>query len=444
MFSFTIVLSFGFSFQKVPALTNPPVSSAESAVIFDVDSKEVIYGKNAMNKHMIASTTKVMTAILAYENLEMDQVVTIGAEPPYAEGSSMGFKENEEVMVIDLLYALILHSANDAAEALAEAVDGSIEKFAERMTERAHAIGATDTVFHNPSGLTDSENPENNNFTTAKDLSLITAEVLKYEELLSIGQKKSHMLPLTNLLTDTNRWATNKNQMLYENNEYYYEPILFGKTGWTPDAGYSWTAIAEKDGRTLILTFLKAANQASYWQESKSMLEWAFEETEVYTLYEKGQLVENALLNNGEMVPLYAKEDFRLVSGKNENPMQVLDLSGLEISKNYEAGQTVHVAKVKLNNQVIGELELVCEDNINLIASEEDTSGVPETKEEKSLFSHPVFKVLFTVVLGVLIIAALLFLMGMVLRQRRRRVRSTRMSSKRMQYLKQLEESRKA
>lgn len=439
----TLIFSLGLPPWEVKANTNLPETFSESIVVLDVDSGQVVYDKNGLSRHMIASTTKVMTALLAYENLKMDQMVTIGANPPYALGSSMGFKEGEEVMVIDLLYALILHSANDAAEALAEAIDGTKEKFAVRMTERAHEIGATDTIFHNPSGLSDSENLENNNYTTAKDLSLIMAEILKYDELIELGQKKSYMLPLTNLVADSNRWATNKNQMLYLNNKFYYEPILFGKTGWTPDAGFSWTAIAEKDGRRLVVTMLKAPNQETYWQESKALLEWAFQETEVHKLYSKGQLLENAILTNGESVPLFAKDDFYYVSDTENPPMPVIDFEGLEISQNYKAGETVHVAKVTLGQEVIGEIELVCEDNIHLIASEGEETPEEEAESKSSFFSHPFVRVVSLLFLSIFLIASLLFLLVLVLRKRQRRVRIKKMSNKRLQYLKKLEGTRK-
>ncbi len=444
LLTLTLIFSLGSPLWEVKAITSPPEITAESVLVLDVESGEVIYEKNATTKHMIASTTKVMTAILAYENLEMDKVITIGPNPPYAQGSSMGFKEGEEVMVVDLLYALILHSANDAAEALAEAVDGTMEKFAERMTKRAQDIGAVDTVFHNPSGLSDSDDLENNNYTTEKEHSLIMAEVLKYDELVELGQKKSHMLPLTNLVADSNRWATNKNQMLYQNSKFYYEPIIFGKTGWTPEAGFSWTALAEKDGRKFAVSMLKAVDQDTYWLETRSLLEWAFQETEVHKLYTKGQLLENAVLSNGETVPLYAKDDFYYVTAPLERPMPVIDFQGLEISQNYNAGETVHVAKVTIDQEVIGEIELVCEDNIHLIASEGEESAEGEGSESKSsIFSHPFVRVLSILFFSIILVFSVLFILGLVLRKRRRRIRSRKMSNKRLQYLKQLEETRR-
>lgn len=435
-----------FPTGKVSAATAPPETYSESIIVMDVETEEILYNKNGFARNMIASTSKVMTAILAYELLEPDELVTIGEKPPYALGSSMGFRAGEEVRAEDLIYALMLHSANDAAEALAEAIDGSVEKFAERMTQRAHDIGAVDTVFHNPSGLADTENLENSNFTTARDLSLILKEVTKHPGLMEIGKKLSHMLPMTNLQSDTNRWAGNKNKMLHPTSQYYYEPVLFGKTGWTPEAGYSWTSLAEKDGRMIIVTMLRAVNQDTYWKETKSLMEWAFSETKVHTLYEQGQLIKNALLSNGESVPLYAKEDFHWVTGVDEQPVPLLQFDEQTIDKDYEAGETVNTAKVLLNNEEIGTIDLVCEESIKLIASEEEEkdplSG--NSGEDAAFFSkHPVLKVLSILFGSITILFLLLLAFGTVMRRRRRRLKQKRMSSKRVAYLKQLEETRR-
>ena len=189
---------------------------------------------------------------------------------------------------------------------------------------------------------------------------------------------------------------------------------------------------------------LETPNQATYWQESKALLEWAFQETEVHKLYSKGQLLENTMLSNGESVPLFAKDDFYYVSGTDNPPMPVINFDGLEISQNYKAGETVHVAKVTLGQEVIGEIELVCEDNIHLIASEGEETPEGEAEESKSsIFSHPVVKVVSLLIFSIILLGSLLFLLGLVLRKRRRRVRTKKMSNKRLQYLKQLEETRR-
>jgi len=172
-------------------------------------------------------------------------------------------------------------------------------------------------------------------------------------------------------------------------------------------------------------------------------LEWAFQETEVHKLYSKGQLLENAILTNGESVPLFAKDDFYYVSDTENPPMPVIDFEGLEISQNYKAGETVHVAKVTLGQEVIGEIELVCEDNIHLIASEGEETPEEEAESKSSFFSHPFVRVVSLLFLSIFLIASLLFLLVLVLRKRQRRVRIKKMSNKRLQYLKKLEGTRK-
>jgi len=124
--------------------------------------------------------------------------------------------------------------------------------------------------------------------------------------------------------------------------------------------------------------------------------------------------------------------------------MPVIDFQGLEISQNYNAGETVHVAKVTIDQEVIGEIELVCEDNIHLIASEGEESPEGEGSESKSsIFSHPFVRVLSILFFSIILVFSVLFILGLVLRKRRRRIRSRKMSNKRLQYLKQLEETRR-
>ena len=143
----------------VPA---PPTES-ESIVVMDADTGVILYDKQGDASYMPASTTKVMTAILTMENLKLDQLITVGPKPPFAEGSSMGFKEGEIVSVENLLYCLLLQSANDSAEILAEAISGTKEDFAILMTNKAKEIGAVNTTFMNPSGL---HVEGSNNYTT--------------------------------------------------------------------------------------------------------------------------------------------------------------------------------------------------------------------------------------------------------------------------------------
>ena len=132
-----------------------PSLLSEGVMVMDAESNVVLYEKNGFKQYMPASTTKMMTALLTVEHLQMDEQITVGPNPPFAEGASMGFKEGEIVSVIDLLHSLLLHSANDAAEILAEAISGTVEEFSVLMNQKAKELGCLSTNFMNPSGLTD-------------------------------------------------------------------------------------------------------------------------------------------------------------------------------------------------------------------------------------------------------------------------------------------------
>ncbi|HSP48136.1 MAG TPA: serine hydrolase, partial [Clostridiaceae bacterium] len=175
---------------SVPGSVSPPEIASEAFVLMDYDSGQVILSRNMDMPLMPASTTKMMTALLVMENAELEELVTIGKNPPLAEGASMSFKETEQVYVRDLLYSLILKSANDAAIALAEHISGSVEEFAVLMNRRAVELGAKNTNFLNPNGLT-----LEGHMTTAYDLSLISREVAKYQYLVDIFHTGIYKLP---------------------------------------------------------------------------------------------------------------------------------------------------------------------------------------------------------------------------------------------------------
>ena len=163
---FTIISCKNYS--NVYAATEPPNVTGQSFVVMDANTGNVVYGKGEHNQYPPASTTKLMTILLTLENCEMDELVTVGEIPPYVEGSKIYIHEGEQITVEQLLYSVILASANDSSTALAEHISGSVEDFAKLMTERAKELGAMNTNFTNPHGLYDE-----NHRTTTYDLSLI-------------------------------------------------------------------------------------------------------------------------------------------------------------------------------------------------------------------------------------------------------------------------------
>ena len=196
-YNYFITLSFIFLLGLlIPSITTyaketkAPSIIADSAVIIDADTGQIIYSKNADKKYFPASTTKVMTALVVLENSNLHDIVKIGKNPPFAEGSSIGLKEGEEFSIETLLTGLLLESGNDCAEALAEHIAGSTENFAKLMNKKAEEIGCKNTVFKNPSGL-----PNPDHVTTAYDLSLILREAIKYNDFVRISSILTKKLP---------------------------------------------------------------------------------------------------------------------------------------------------------------------------------------------------------------------------------------------------------
>lgn len=218
--------------------------SAGSAVIMDADSGSVLFAQNADVRRGMASTTKIMTALVVLETLSPDTAVEITADSVGIEGSSLYLKAGEKLTVEELLYGLMLESGNDAAAALAVACDGSADKFAERMNARAESLGLTDTHFVNPHGLS-----AEGHYTTARELAIITAEALRNELFREIVSTHKKQIPYDG--TEGARYLTNHNPLLTK-----YDGLFGVKTGWTTADGKCFVTAAERDGLTLIAVTL--------------------------------------------------------------------------------------------------------------------------------------------------------------------------------------------
>ncbi len=235
--------------------------SASSAVLIEAESGRVLYAKDADKRRPMASTTKIMTALVALENHDLDAPIKIPKEAVGIEGSSLYLTEGETLTLHELLYALMLRSANDAAAAIAIAVGGSVADFAEMMNEKAEEMGLTDTHFDNPHGLDSEEH-----YTTARELALITAEALKNEVFREIVSTYKKLLPLNGV--PDRRLVVNHNRLLRT-----YDGCIGVKTGFTKKDGRCLVSAAERDGVTLVAVTLNAPND---WNDHKKMLDSGF------------------------------------------------------------------------------------------------------------------------------------------------------------------------
>ncbi len=257
-----------------------PSLSAKSAILIDASDGTVLFEKNAAQRMGMASTTKIMTALIVAERLPLERTVVVPSEAVNTEGSSVYLCEGELLSIRDLLYALLLASANDAAVTLAIAVSGSIEGFAALMNEKAHSLGLTDTSFTNPHGLYDERH-----YTTAHDLALISAAALQSEAIREIAATKRVVIPQG--VTSSNpeglskRYLLNHNKMLSR-----YEGAIGLKTGFTKKTGRCLVSAAERDGLTLIAVTLSAPDD---WNDHAALLDYGYSRYERVTLYDVGE-----------------------------------------------------------------------------------------------------------------------------------------------------------
>lgn len=243
-----------------------PLSSL-SAVVYEPDSGRVLYAKDPDTKRPMASTTKLMTALVAADCLPMGATVTIPETAVLVEGSSMGLRGGDTLTVRDLLTGMLLSSGNDAANAVALLSAGSLPSFAKRMNAKAKALGMTRSLFVTPSGLDEGEHG-----STARDMALLGAAVLKSPDLAAICADKQATVTVSgNSVT-----LSNHNRLLS-----LYEPAVGLKTGFTKRSGRCLVSAAQRDGVTLVVATL---NGGDYWNDHIALYEYGFSKTESVSL----------------------------------------------------------------------------------------------------------------------------------------------------------------
>lgn len=246
---------------------------AEGAILMDADTGTVLWGQNIHTEYFPASITKVMTALLVIENCNLDETVTFSHNAVYnveSGSSNAGINEGDTMSVRDCLYALLLKSANESANALAEHVAGTTDAFADMMNTRARELGCTNTHFANPSGL---NNPEH--YTSPYDMALIARAAFNNPTFQEIDSTTYYKLPANSINPDGLAIYPG-HKMMRKSSPYYYPGIVGGKTGYTTLAGNTLITCAEKNGLKLITIILKGSTP-QYWADTKNLLDFGFE-----------------------------------------------------------------------------------------------------------------------------------------------------------------------
>lgn len=246
-----------------------------SVVLLDAESGQILYGINENVKSYPASITKLMTALLAIENLQANDTLTFSKNAVYSieYGSShIGIQAGEVLTVDQAMNGLLLMSANEIANGLAEKISGSIDTFADLMNTRAKELGATHSNFVNPHGLHD-----DNHYTTAYDIALIAKELIKKDYFLSIMKDITYQIPPTNKSSEI-RYLSQQHEMM-NNLRYpdsYREDVIGGKTGYTDEANHTVVTIAKEGNQTLIAVVMESASKDDMYCDTNKLLDYGF------------------------------------------------------------------------------------------------------------------------------------------------------------------------
>lgn len=332
IFSIIFILPiYNFNVNKVLA------NSYTSEIVMEINTNRILYEKNASDKKFMASTTKILTAITIIENCNLDDVVVITKKSVGIEGSSIYLEEGEKLTVRQLLYGLMLRSGNDCSVALALHCSKNVEDFANIMNKTAIKIGATNSNFTNPHGLHD-----DNHYTTAYDLALISSYAMKNPEFREIVSTKKIEIPFTT--RGYNRVLINKNKMLNE-----FEGATGIKTGFTKKAGRCLVSSAVKDGMELVCVVL---NCPPMFERSKNLLVEAFSKYQNYKIVESDNIIGFTEYND-KKVALNIKKDIVL-------PLKKEEFDNIEIVYDYPK----FIEKSHSKDDEIGNVKIYCENNL--------------------------------------------------------------------------------
>ncbi|MBA1335266.1 MAG: D-alanyl-D-alanine carboxypeptidase [Firmicutes bacterium] len=334
------------------SLASPNISSPK-AVLIDGKTGQVLYSKNADERSFPASTTKIMTAVLALERGNLKDYVPISKKASFIDGSRIYLLEGEDVTLEQLLYGLILDSANDAAIAIAEHIGGSVEEFAVMMNDKARELGALNTNFTNPNGL-----PDPNHVTTAYDMAIIAKHAMSIPKFREIVSTVSYIIPETNM-QDT-RYLYNGNKLI-KNTPYKYDGANGIKTGYTLAARQCFVGSAERDGMELITVILNENNTNAIWENTIALLDYGFNNFAPVPLVKKNQVIDEIEVKGSiKKIALVSERDFHYDAPVGETPeIDERIILNDKIVPPIHRGERLGYIEYSIGSETIGRVRLV-------------------------------------------------------------------------------------
>ncbi len=328
------------------------------AVVYDRTSGRIIYGKNETKRTAMASTTKIMTAIVLIENADLTQTVTVSAKAAGTGGSRLGLKKNDKITLNDLLYGLMLKSGNDAAVAIAETVGGSIEGFAELMNNKAKELDLENTHFVTPHGL---DNPEH--YTTAYELAKLADYALKNDTFAKVVNTKNYTVTINGYPKN----LTNTNELLG-----YLDGVNGVKTGFTNNAGRCLVTSVNRNGFEIITVVLQADTKKFRTSDSIKLIEYVYKNYDLLNIkeivdekFEKwcqinlNRIIINKCKNNNLKLYISDLGNEVIPIKKDEHDMVEIEINNLfYFEAPIEKDSRIGTLKVLLNGEVIDTLEI--------------------------------------------------------------------------------------
>lgn len=342
----------GFAGNTAEAADELPDLTAKSAIVIEASTGKILYEKEAEVQRYPASTTKIMTLIVALERGNLNDVVTASPNASQTDGSTIWLEPGEKLRLGDLLYGMMLVSGNDATVAVAEHIAGSVDDFARLMTDKAHEIGAVNTSFKNSSGL-----PDPGHYTTAHDMALIAAYGYRNPVFARIVGTKEKQIPWA--AKEYNRDLHNENRMLW-----LYDGGNGVKTGYTDAAGRCLVSAAKRNGVQLISVVFDSTYM---WNDSIALLNYGFPHIEPVGILKQGDVLKTVKVIAGKqaVLALEADEDIIIPVAKGErNKFETVIEAPAKVKATIHKGERVGSVKILYEGKEVAAANLVAAESI--------------------------------------------------------------------------------
>ena len=345
---------FGDSSSPSAGWPEAPKITSEAAVVIEASTGAILYNKNAFEAYHPASTTKLMTSLLAIEQCPLSDIVTCSRDSVESIGwdsSRIGLVAGESLDMENALYAILLASANEVSYAVGEHVGGTMENFVALMNQRAKDLGCVNTHFVNPHGL-----DHEDHYSCPYDLALIARKASEYTTFRRVSGSYNHKIPETN--KNDARWISNTHPFIKKN--VVYKGVFAGKTGTTSKAGSCLVTCAEQNGMTVICAIMKAPNSATIQEDTKKLLDYAFQNFKLTPLAASESSAKNAF-------PILFDDEEALISDVS-SPLSVSNTSLVlpngvsynDLTRKVTLSPTIAFST---GNNIIGEVSYYCDDN---------------------------------------------------------------------------------